>query len=150
MKELTVMLWASWKFALTFPFAVYAMHMSFTEIIIFVNLGGILGVLFFTYLSKFIIQLWKTFIVPKLKIKLKPKTAFSKRNRLMVKLKSKYGLIGIIIFNPVFISIPISTFLVAKYYGRHKLNVLWLIVGQIGWSVIYTYFFVYIKQNVNY
>lgn len=150
MKGLTVMLWATWKFALTFPFAVYVMQMSFGEVILYANIGGILGVLFFTYLSAIVIQLWKKYLAPKLNIRQKPKRVFSKRSRMMVNIKSKYGLIGIVILNPVLISIPVSAFLVAKYYGRHKINVLWLIVGQFVWSIIYTYFFIYIKQNINY
>ncbi len=148
MKELVIILSCTWKFALTFPVAVYAMQMSFKETLIYTNLGGILGVLFFTFLSGIFIKGWNKYIRPGLEIGRRRRPVFTKRRRRFIQIKNKYGFIGIVILNPIVISIPISTFLVAKYYGKNKMNLVWLIAGQFGWSLIYTYFYVYIKQTI--
>lgn len=148
MREVTVILWASWKFALTFPYAVYMVNMSFMETVLWTNVGGIVGVLFFTYLSTLVIQMWRKLIAPKLNLKHKEKPVFTKRSRLMVKIKMKYGLPGIVILNPVCLSIPVSAFLVTKYYGRKKRYLVWLVFGQAAWSVIYAVFYIYIKNNI--
>lgn len=148
MKEIGIILSCTWKFALTFPMAVYVAQMSFIETLVFTNIGGIIGVLFFAFLSGQIIRLWNRFVGEKIDVNRKPKPVFTKRKRKFIKLKTRYGFIGIVVLNPVVISIPISTFLVKKYYGRVRFALLWLILGQIAWSFIYTYFYIYIKQTI--
>jgi hypothetical protein len=150
MKELTIVFFCSWKFALTFPVAVYGMKFSFFKTLIYTNLGGIAGILFFTYLSDILINLWLRYIKSKNYNFHKPdKPIFTKRRRRFIQIKTKYGFPGIVILNPIILSIPISSFLVVKYYGKRLKNVLWLFVGQISWSVFYTifYFFIYEKTN---
>jgi len=61
MKELVVILSSTWKFAATFPIAVYLFEMSFFETIFYTNLGGLLGIIIFTLISKGIIKILTTF-----------------------------------------------------------------------------------------
>lgn len=150
MKELTIIFFCSWKFALTFPVAVYGMKFSFLKTLIYTNLGGIAGILFFTYLSDIIINLWLKYIKSKnYNFGKSDKPIFTKRRRRFIQIKTKYGFPGIVILNPIILSIPISSFLVVKYYGKRLRNILWLFVGQVSWSVLYTifYFFIYEKTN---
>lgn len=146
MNKLVIILSCTWKFALTFPVAVYAMRMNFRETLLYTNLGGILGVLFFTYLARFLIQAWQKFIAPRFSFRKQTKPVFTRKNRRLIGLKNRYGFAGIVILNPVIISIPISTFLVAKFYKHQKYSILWLIAGQFAWSLIYTFFYIYIKD----
>lgn len=58
MKELVVILSSTWKFAATFPVAIYLFHMSFFETILYTNIGGLVGIIVFTMVSKGIIKLF--------------------------------------------------------------------------------------------
>ncbi len=147
MKELIIILSSTWKFAATFPLAVLIMKMSFFETLLYTNFGGLIGVIFFVSLSKIVIKTW-TKILPAQKQD-KNKKIFTKRNKKLIKLKRTYGLPGIIILNPIILSIPVSAFLVAKYYGEKFINYCWLVVGQIAWSVLYTFFFTSLHDKWN-
>lgn len=138
MKELVVILSSTWKFAATFPVAIYLFHMSFFETILYTNIGGLVGIIVFTMVSKGIIKLF-TFLLPvRFRDRKKPKKVFTKRNRWLVLLKTKYGLPGIVILTPVILSIPVGVFLNTKYYGHKKISYLYLFLGQVVWSIIYT------------
>lgn len=145
MKELTILFFSTWKFAATFPVAVLIMHMSFFKTILLTNIGGVAGALVFSFFSKWLIRMFNRYWPDKWRFYKKSRKVFKKNNRRLVKIKSKYGLPGIVILSPSVLSIPVGAFLVAKYYGRKKSNVLWLIVGQILWSFIFTWFYAQIS-----
>ncbi|MDD2550227.1 MAG: hypothetical protein PHD00_09060 [Bacteroidales bacterium] len=148
MKELVVILSATWKFAATFPVAVYIFRMSFFETILYTNIGGLIGLIFFTLLSRGLLKLLNTYWPEKWRCKKKERKIFSKRNRRLVTIKNKYGLPGIVILTPVILSIPIGVFLNTKYYGKQKSSYLFLFLGQIAWSFIYTIALVKIKTAI--
>jgi hypothetical protein len=141
MKEITIVFFCTWKFAATFPFAVLAMKMTFAETIFYTNIGGALGVLIFTFFSDILIKSYDAYWLEKLKFRRKTRRVFNKSNRRLVTIRTKYGLPGIVILTPVLLSIPLGAFLVVKYYGKKKLNMIWLIAGNIGWSFIYTFLY---------
>jgi len=145
MKELTVIFLCTWKFAATFPLAVYAMKMSFTETLLYTNIGGIIGAVVFVFFSDLLIKAYNNYWLESLKFRKKARIVFTKRNRRLVKIKTKYGLYGIVILSPLILSIPVGSFLTVKYYGTHKSNILWLIAGQIFWSLVYTLFYTQVK-----
>ena len=140
MKEATIIFFGSWKFAATFPVAIFGLQMTPLETILYINLGGIIGVILFAKFWEVIIAVWNKLFPARKKVK-KPRKVFTKRNRRIINLKSKYGLAGIVVLNPILLSIPIASFLVAKYYGNSMKNLSYLIVGQVGWSLIYTFFY---------
>jgi hypothetical protein len=148
MKELTIILFCTWKFTAMFPVAVLAMKMSFFETIIYTNVGGALGAVIFTFFSDILIKTWNKYLQKKFKLHRKPKKVFTKWKRFLVKIKVKYGLTGIVILTPLILSIPVGSFLIAKYYGRKKINIAWLISGQIAWSFIYTYLYSQVEAVV--
>jgi hypothetical protein len=141
MKALTVIFFCSWKFAATFPVAVYVFKMSFAETMIYTNIGGVLGTLVSVYFSGMLIQLWQKYWPEKFKLRRKARKIFTKANRRLVSIKSTYGLFGIVVLSPVLLSIPLGSFLTVKYYGISRSNILLLIAGQVFWSVVYTFFY---------
>jgi hypothetical protein len=143
MDILIVILSSTWKFAATFPFAVYVFNMSFAQTIVYTNIGGLLGIIVFRFLSIALINLYNAYWPEKLKRHREPAKKFTRNNRRLVQIKARYGLYGIAVLTPVLLSIPVGTFLVAKYYGQNKFSYLYLLFSQLIWSVIYT--FVYIK-----
>lgn len=148
MKELTVIFLSTFKFAATFPVAIMAMKMTFAKTLLFINIGGIIGVLFFTILSKYIIFLWDRYWPDNWKIKRRKKKVFTRKNRRMIRIRAKYGKSGIVILNPVILSIPVGSFLMTKYYGCKISNCAWLIAGQLVWSFIYAFFYMKVYQFI--
>ena len=146
-KELIVILLCTVKFGLTFPVAIMQFHFGFFETILWTNLGGILGIYFFGYLSKQVIFLWKK-IFPgppagqKNKKPLsaidKKKRVFTRRNRRIVYIKTRYGLPGIALATPILLSIPVGVFLVVRYFDKRKDKFVYMIVANFIWSIIYT------------
>ena len=149
---LIAILMGSVKFALTFPLAVFEFKFSFFETVLWVNLGGMLGVFFFGYLSKKIIRLWNRLFKPKVRTlkeeykKRKHKKVFTRKNRRIVKIKQNYGLLGIAVTTPVLLSIPVGAFLVVRYYRSNTAKFLVLVASNILWSLIYTYFYMFWKD----
>jgi len=148
MKELIIIVSSTWKFAATFPIAIYLFKMSFLETILYTNIGGFIGVVVFMMLSKGLIKIFDAFWPKKLKCKRKSSKVFTRRNRRLIILKNKYGLPGIVILTPVLLSIPLGVFLNTKYYGHKKMSYLYLLLGQIGWSFIYTFVYTQVKMAV--
>lgn len=145
MKELIVIISCTWKFAATFPVAIYIFNMSFFETILYTNIGGLLGIIVFTLISKGILRVFDVIWPRKFICKKKKRKTFSKRNRRLVLIKTRYGLPGIIILTPILLSIPIGVFLNTKYYGQKKISYLYLLLSQIGWSFIFTIFLMEVK-----
>lgn len=141
MRELTVILFCTWKFAATFPVAIYLMKMSVAETIIYTNIGGILGAFIFLNFSKILIMMWQKFSTGRKRKRL----IFTPSSRKFVKIKKKYGLPGIVILSPIILSIPVGAFLAAKYYGTGIKVLTWLAAGQFFWSAIYTFFYMHVK-----
>ncbi len=143
---LLTILFSSFKFAATFPLVVMQFDFSFVETILWTNVGGIAGIYFFAFLSDKLIAWWQhSFIKKRLAGKRpgKEKKVFTKKNRRIIKIKQRYGLIGIALTTPFLLSIPVGTFLVVRYYRTSKVKFAWLIASNVAWSVIYTIFYMF-------
>jgi hypothetical protein len=151
-KILHVILLASVKFFFTLPYAMI-IGLDYKQAIIAVLIGGIGGFLFFFYLSKPIIRgidyLWPIVCgafpsVLKRKYeaycerrdRTRNRKVFSKRSRLIAKIRTTYGLWGIVFATPFLLTIPVGAFLASKYYSRHKYVVLYMILSIVGWGAV--------------
>jgi hypothetical protein len=149
-KLIHVFFLATVKYLLTFPYALL-IGLDETQAIIAVTIGGISGFFFFYYLSAFLIRFLKrhqkdvaSFINKNFKIdltrlfrKLKPDVPVStKRKRLLVKLRNRYGFVGIIIATPVLLSIPLGAFLLNRYYSRKKHVFAYMVLSILSWSIV--------------
>ena len=90
---LLTILFSSVKFAMTFPVAVMQFEFSFFETVLWTNVGGILGIYFFAFLSDKLIAWWnRNFRMSRTKGSPDAsgdKKIFTKRNRRIVSLKQK-------------------------------------------------------------
>jgi len=143
-------LFSSFKFAATFPLVIIQYEFSFLETILWTNVGGILGVYFFAFLSGKLLAWWKRMFRRSnrkiLEDEQQVKKIFTRRNRRIVRIKQKYGLIGIALITPFLLSIPVGVFLVVRYYRSSKLKFLYLIAANLIWSVIYTGFYMFWEE----
>jgi hypothetical protein len=145
---LLVMLLSGIKFLFA-PVISIGYGFNFLETTVFTSIGGILGVLFFYYLSKWIIQKYyrycptivSYFAGEEAKQRLidsqcgkKSKKKFTKKNKFLIKIRKRYGYFGIILLTPVLLSIPIGAFIAQKYYSKNKKILVYLSLSITIWS----------------
>ena len=95
--------------------------------------GGLTGVYVFYFLSKEILILWGR-LKQKYKIgKNKQHVIVNSNSRRIVKIKNRWGYIGLIVLTPPVISIPIGTFIAVRFY-RSKQTLTFLLISVVLWS----------------
>lgn len=132
---------------MTFPLAIVQFKFSFLETVLWTNVGGVMGIYFFAYLSDRLIGWWnRTFRkahLERLKARSTSKKKFTKRNRRIVHIKQNYGLIGIAVATPFLLSIPVGSFLVVRFYRSSRIGFIYLIASNLVWSLIYSGFYLF-------
>lgn len=171
LKILTLILISSVKFAFGPSFAYLNQSYDFTwfETNIYAILGGMIGVTIFLHLSEGIIKIWdkireyyfknkkkriQVFSEPVadidapieihyqyIEMKAPPKKIFSKRNRRVVKIWKKYGLVGLAALTPVIFSIPLGTFFMSRLEKNRKKIFWYMFVSITCWSLLITTIF---------
>lgn len=122
---------------LTAPITSLNIGFGYVETLLITTLGGVIGVFFFFYVSSFFMMLIaKLTSSSKHKKPSKPKRKFTWKNKLIVHIKREYGLIGLAAITPTLLSIPVGTFLAARYFSDKKKVITYLSASVIVWSVI--------------
>jgi len=170
LKAITVILLSSVKFAAG-PAVVYfneKYDFSFIRANFYTITGGMLGVAIVLYLSPFIMKFWywlrfmyhritakhhPYFSDPTVDIgrpveihyryvrEMKGKKKFTARNRRIIRVWKKYGLKGVAFFTPIFLSIPIGTFIMTRLEKKRKIILLYLFISVVFWSFTLTTLF---------
>jgi hypothetical protein len=113
------------KFLFT-PFAGPAAGLSFIETYFSCVLGGIFSASIFYFSSGYFI---KKSILKQIDLKkiaqekgeiLIPKKKFTKTNKFIVSIKRRFGLFGVAMYAPLFLSVPIGSIITAKFFGHLK------------------------------
>lgn len=65
-----------------------------------------------------------------------PPKRFTRLNKLMVKLKRTFGIYGITVLAPLFLSIPLGSIVCAKFYGHHKKTFPLMVLFMCGYSLL--------------
>ena len=122
---------------------------NYLQTVLFTTAGGILGILFFYFFSKWIIKQYGKYYpivfsyfsgvhVEKAKKILNcdqpPKKKFTRKNKSIINLRRKYGFFGIVLFTPVLLSIPIGAFLAQKYYSKKANVLIYMSISVVLWS----------------
>lgn len=132
--EILIVAFSSVKFMFAPALAILHYKMSYLASVFLTSLGGCLGVFFFTQLSKaiigFVIRASRWLNIP---AKSKRQKTFTRRNRLIVHIKTRYGLWGLVVLTPVFLSIPLGAFLAEHYYPK-KQTLYYQFASVFGWS----------------
>src|SRR5688572_10111016 len=119
LKVFEIALIASVKFLLS-PFEAERQGFSFLESFIITTLGGIIGILTFTFLGDIILLAWRyamSWLFRRSPTDNKPKRKFTWKNKFIVKTKKKFGLLGIAFITPAIISIPIGTVVANHFFN---------------------------------
>lgn len=128
---LLLLLFSATKFLFAAGYLLTNQGYEYLHTVLILLIGGTIGVFVFTFFSEWLNQIIDKLFKPK-----KKKKTFTKKNRIIVKIKSKYGLYGIALLTPVFFSIPIGCFLAARFYHSHKKNITVLLGAVLFWSLL--------------
>lgn len=110
---------------------------SFFKAVTVTTLGGFTGILFFVFLSEKLIE-----NVKKLKEKKQtdsasqpPKKIFTRKNKIIVNVKRRFGLIGIALLTPFLLSIPLGCYLAVRYFKEKQKVVTYMFASILFWSI---------------
>jgi uncharacterized membrane protein len=110
---------------------------SFIEAVVVSSLGGFSGVFTFVTLSEKILEFYnrRKAIKKAQNPNTSEKKKFTRRNKTIINVKNKFGLIGFSILVPFFIPIPLGCFLAVRYFNNKKKIILHLFGSILFWSI---------------
>lgn len=134
---LSVLLTSAIKF-LPAPFlAVNVYGFKFGQAVLMTTAGGVLGILFFFFASGELMERARVRRMRRMAEGKEPrKRFFTRRNKLMVRIKQGSGIVGLAIITPAIISIPIGCVLAAKYFRKEAFTLPALLLSLFLWSLL--------------
>ena len=131
------------------PALSFGMGLNFIQTWLSTTAGGIVGVVAFFFLSKWILHLYSRYFfyythLIRVKIhgylnlttpKFIPARRFTRRNRMIIKIVKKFGMAGIVILTPILLSIPVGTFIATRYYSSNRFLLVYLSASVLFWSL---------------
>ena len=123
--------------------------LTYFETVGSISVGATVSAAFFYFSSEFFMNRAR---IKRLKLRreaelkgvpFKGKKTFSRMNKVVVKLKLRLGKVGICFWAPFFLSVPIGSIIVAKFYGKYSFTFLFVLVG-ILLNAFLTSFIVYV------
>lgn len=125
------------------PSAVILFDFNFLKVFAVTVSGGFFGNVVFTFLSAALMKWWNRFKDKRFdgkKVK-----HFTKANRRIIRIKHRFGLVGIAALTPILFSIPLGAFLAERFYKDKSKVILYLTVADMLWNVVlyFVYYFFY-------
>ncbi len=117
------------------PAACLLFNFNFIEVFIVSCIGGIGGTIFYVYLFGAITKWWENFRLKRFGPS--KKKIFTKSTRRIIKIKNRFGLIGISILTPVLLSIPLGAYLGERFYKDKRKVIVYISICTMAWSVIF-------------
>lgn len=148
-KILTLLGLSAFKYLIAIPFAKLA-GFTWWQTLVLAIIGGMIGITAFLYLSEYLFKvtfyigifLRKLFRIKRKRGRKPRKKIFSTKNRLFVKLITTYGITGLALITPGFLSFPLGTIIAArldKRYIKDRFKVwLYMVGGAVIWAIIIT------------
>ena len=113
-----------------------AMGFSFFEAVTVTSLGGITGVILFVTMSdKIIAGLKKRKEKKRKEESIQPKKIFTRKNKIIILVKKRFGLMGIALLTPLLLSIPIGCFLAVRYFKDKQRILIYMFGSILFWSI---------------
>lgn len=136
---ITVLLTSSTKF-LPSPFlAVTFYGFSFWHTVLMTSAGGMIGIFFFYGLSGRLMERARKRKLRRIaEGKTTRKRNFRRTTKISVRVKLRFGLIGMAFITPAIISIPFGSILSAKYFRRNSMTLPALLISTLLWSLFLT------------
>ncbi len=118
------------------PAALVLFHQQLGWVMLYCGIAGCFGSIIFTYLSSWILNALKSRFANQRK-------GIYIRNylRRIIKIKNQFGLHGLTLISPIFLSIPLGAFIAKKFYKNNFKIVLYMSVSIVLWSAVYSIVF---------
>ena len=108
--------------------------------------GVVFGTVVFTYLFAGILKWWDNLKFGMFSSK-HPKKVFTKFSRRVIRIKQRFGLTGIAILTPIFLSLPIGAFLAERFYKDKNKVITYLSISGIAWCFILYFIFLFFYDS---
>ena len=153
LKYINVIIIASLKFFWATPYA-YLFGLNKVETFVMMEIGGLLGFLFFYSFFSFMLKelklIWPLIyhITPRIfrlrfeqwldRRRYRKLTAnrFTRSNKMIVRIRRKYGMLGIIVLTPIILSIPVGAFLGTKYFHHNYNFIPSMLLSIFLWGIV--------------
>lgn len=147
LKVISVFLSCVFFFAkLGVPSAILLFKFDFLKVLIVCITSGLFGTVFFTYFSAALIRWWSNYRAKK---NLFPgKKVFTKTNRKIIRIKNKFGLIGLAFITPIFPGIPIGSFLAERFFANKRKIIAYFGISIVFWTVLIYGMFYFFKRSL--
>ena len=119
-----------------FMFAAFpgpALELSFIETFLCVFFGGTISAAVFYFSSDFFMLRASQKRIKKMKMledEGKPIKKFTFMNKFIVRCKNRFGMYVVCFWAPFFMSVPLGSIIVAKFYGKLKFTFLYILLGM--------------------
>jgi hypothetical protein len=123
---------SSYKFLFAGSAAV-ASGFNYWETSLSLSLGGLIGFFIFYFFSVEIIKIYNSFSPPKPKI---PKAGWMKKYRRKLSFR-KYGVPVLLITGPSLFSIPLTAFIVRRWFREIKHVIVYFCISIICWAFVF-------------
>lgn len=132
-----------------------ALNLSFFETY-FSNLAGaLISMMIFYFAAEFFLKRSHEKKVKKYQeaidsgMIIQPKKVFTKRNKTIIRVKNKIGMIPFCFWAPLFLSIPIGSIITAKFYGKRKMTFPLMVIGAALNNTITVSFVYFVKDGTS-
>ena len=124
------------KFFFAIP-AVVLKGYSFWETIGIAVTGGLISFFIFFYFGEFL----KMIFIKYFRKKDKPSKKFNRRNRFIITIKGKYGLIGLAVITPIILSVPLGSILAGRYFDTDRKTIPFMTLSIVLWAFALSLFY---------
>jgi uncharacterized membrane protein len=125
------------------PLTGLALKLGWVETAICSVIGMMITISLIVFSGEFIQKIWAKFFPKKEKAK-----KFTKMNRLAIKTRRKFGLIGISLLTPLlFTPIGGAVLAVAFRYDKREI-IVQMLISAVVWAIVQTLFFYYVKDLI--
>lgn len=125
------------------PLTGLALQLGWVETAICSVIGMMITVSLIVFSSDFIQKIWVKFFPKKEKAK-----KFTKMNRMAIRTRRKFGLIGIALLTPLLFT-PIGGAAIAMAFRYEKRDILiQMFISAVVWAIIQTLFFYFVKDLI--
>jgi uncharacterized membrane protein len=125
------------------PLTGLALKLGWVETAICSVIGMMITISLIVFSGEFIQKIWAKFFPKKEKAK-----KFTKMNRLAIKTRRKFGLIGISLLTPLLFT-PIGGAVLAVSFRYDKREIIvQMLISAVVWAIVQTLFFYYVKDLI--
>lgn len=118
----------------------YGMGHGFVETLTYTAIGGCLGMCLFYFAGRGMMEWFRQRYLRRRAARrdqgLPRKRVFTRTNRAIVRIKQRYGIIGLSAFAPPTLSIPITAIIAAKYFRHERRTLPVLLLSVLLWSLV--------------